>query len=111
MKPSEQRPDIGDLPTIVYLRVASSDPADQAAGIDRQQAAIARAAHRLGLTVAEEFVDLGCSGLTLDHPARRRLPDHIATRPVGYTRPRPDVGRRPHRLRRQPQHPRCIWTG
>lgn len=84
MSPSEQPSDTGDLPTIAYLRVASGDPADQAAGTDRQRAAIAQASHRLGLTVAEEFIDLGASGITLDRPALRRLLDHIATRPVGY---------------------------
>jgi len=84
MCPSEQSSDTGDLPTIAYLRVASSDPADQAAGIDRQRAAIARAAHRLGLTVTEEFIDLGASGVTVDRPALRRLLDHITNRPVGY---------------------------
>lgn len=53
-------------------------------GIDRQRAAIARAAQRLGLSVAEEFIDLGASGITLDRPALRRLLDHITTRSVGY---------------------------
>lgn len=42
MSPSEQPSDTGGLPTIAYLRVASGDPADQAAGIDRQRAAISR---------------------------------------------------------------------
>lgn len=84
MSPAEQPPDTGDLPTIAYLLVASSDSADQAAGTERQRAAIARAGHRLGLTVAEEFIDLGASGITLDGPALRRLLDHITTRPVGY---------------------------
>jgi DNA invertase Pin-like site-specific DNA recombinase len=84
MSPAEQPPDTGDLPTIAYLRVASSDPGDQTAGTERQRAAIARAAHRLGLTVAEEFIDLGASGMTLDRPALRRLLGHITTRPVGY---------------------------
>jgi site-specific DNA recombinase len=84
MCPSEQFSDTGDLPTIVYLRVASSDPGDQTAGIDRQRAAIARAAQRLGLTVAEEFIDLGASGMTLDRPALQRPLDHVRERQVGY---------------------------
>lgn len=84
MSPSEQSCETGDLPTIAYLRVASADPADQAAGIDRQRAAISRTARRLGLTVVEEFVDLGRSGMSLERPALRRLLHHIAARPVGY---------------------------
>jgi DNA invertase Pin-like site-specific DNA recombinase len=84
MSPSEHPSDTGDLPTVAYLRVASSDPADQAPGTERQRAAIARATHRLGLTVAEDFIDLGASGMTLNRPALRRLLDHISARPVGY---------------------------
>lgn len=84
MNRSDQPSDTGDLPTIAYLRVASNDPADQTASIDHQRAAITRAAQRLGLIVADEFVDLGVSGITLDRPALRRLLDHITIRPVGY---------------------------
>ncbi len=84
MSPFEQASDTGDLPTVAYIRVASGDPTDQTTGTDRQQAAIIAAARRLGLTVAEEFIDLGYSGRTPARPGLRRLLDHITTRQVGY---------------------------
>ncbi|NHN55864.1 recombinase family protein [Calidifontibacter sp. DB0510] len=73
-----------DLTAVAYLRVASPFPADQSAAVDRQRAAITRAADRLGLTVTEEFIDLGYSGMSRDRPGLLRLLDRAATGRVGY---------------------------
>lgn len=73
-----------DLPAVSYIRVASADPADAARGVERQRAQIALAAQRLGLRLAEEFVDIGYSGMGMDRPGLRRLLDHVAAQQVGY---------------------------
>lgn len=84
MSPTDQPSETGDLPVIAYIRVASGDPDDQALGVEHQRADISTAADRLGLTISQEYIDLGVSGRTLDRPALRRLLDDISTRQVGY---------------------------
>ncbi|MCL4545521.1 MAG: recombinase family protein [Chloroflexi bacterium] len=34
--------------------------------------------------MADEFIDVGYSGMSMDRPGLRRLLDHVATRQVGY---------------------------
>jgi site-specific DNA recombinase len=84
MSPTDQPSETGDLPVIAYIRVASADADDQTLSVERQRAEISAAADRLGLTISQEFIDLGTSGRTLDRPALRHLLDYITTRQVGY---------------------------
>ncbi len=84
MSPSDSTSETGNLPVICYIRVASTEPADQALGVERQRAEVTAAADRLGLTISEEFIDLGISGRTLDRPGLRSLLDYITTHRVGY---------------------------
>ena len=73
-----------DLPAVSYIRVASPDPADAATGVERHRAQIALAAQRLGLRLADEFVDIGYSGMSTDRPGLCRLLDYVAAHQVGY---------------------------
>jgi hypothetical protein len=57
-----------DLPAVSYNRVASGDPDDAARAVEWQRAQIAIAAQRLGLRLADEFVDVGYSGMSMDRP-------------------------------------------
>jgi hypothetical protein len=59
-------PSSTDLPAVSYIRVASADPDDAVSAVERQRAQIALAAQRLGLWLADEFVDAGCSGMSMD---------------------------------------------
>ena len=62
MSPTDQPSETGDLPVIAYIRVASADADDQTLSVERQRAEISAAADRLGLTISQEFIDLGTSG-------------------------------------------------
>lgn len=73
-----------DLPAVSYIRVASADPDEALRQVERQRTLIALAAQRLGLRMADEFIDVGCSGMSMDRPALRRLLDHVATHHIGY---------------------------
>jgi len=73
-----------DLLAVSYIRVASADSDDAAVPVERQRAQIALAAERLGLRLAEEFVDVGHSGMSMDRPGLRHLLDHVTHRQVGY---------------------------
>ena len=57
-----------DLPAVSYIRVATDDPDEAARQVERQRPHVARAANRLGLRMADEFVDVGYSGMSMDHP-------------------------------------------
>jgi DNA invertase Pin-like site-specific DNA recombinase len=72
-----------DLPAVSYIRFAITT--DEAAReVERQRAQIALAAQRLGLRMADEFVDVGYSGMSMDRPDLRRLLDHVAAHRVGF---------------------------
>lgn len=72
-----------DLPAVSYIRVAPTT--DEAARqVEHQRAQIALAAQRLRLRMADEFVDVGYSGMRMDRPDLRRLLDHVATHRVGF---------------------------
>ena len=73
-----------DLPAISYIRVGSTDPDEIAVEVERQRALIALAAERLDLRLADEFLDAGHSGMSLDRPGLRRLLDHVSAEHVGY---------------------------
>jgi DNA invertase Pin-like site-specific DNA recombinase len=73
-----------DLPAVSYIRVASTTSDEAAREVERQRAQIALAAGRLGLRMADEFVDIGHSGMSMDRPGLRRLLDHVTAHQVGY---------------------------
>lgn len=73
-----------DLPAVSYIRVAPTTTDETARQIERQRAQIALAAQRLGLRMADEFVDVGYSGMSMDRPDLRRLLDHVAAHRVGF---------------------------
>jgi DNA invertase Pin-like site-specific DNA recombinase len=73
-----------DLPAVSYIRVTFADPDEIAVEVERQRAQITLAAGRLGLRMADEFVDVGFSGMSMDRPGLRRLLDHVTTHQVGY---------------------------
>ncbi|MGH3320154.1 MAG: recombinase family protein [Streptosporangiaceae bacterium] len=73
-----------DLPAVSYIRVAPTTTDEAARQVQRQRAQIALAARRLGLRMADEFVDVGYSGMSMDRPDLRRLLDHVASHQVGY---------------------------
>ncbi len=73
-----------DLPAVSYIRVASSEVDDAARAAERQRAQIALAAEHMGLRMAEEFADVGYSGVSMDRPGLRRLLDHVTAQRVGY---------------------------
>ena len=80
----DQERSASDLPAVSYIRVASADSDDTARAVERQRAQIALAAERMGLRMAEEFTDVGYSGMSMDRPGLRRLLDHVNTHQVGY---------------------------
>jgi hypothetical protein len=56
-----------DLPAVSYIRVAPTTTTDEAEReVERQRTQIALAAQRLGLRMADEFVDVGYSGMSMD---------------------------------------------
>ncbi len=73
-----------DLPAVSYIRVAPTTTDEAARQVQRQRAQIALAAQRLRLRMADEFVDVGYSGTSMDRPDLRRLLDHVAAHQVGY---------------------------
>jgi DNA invertase Pin-like site-specific DNA recombinase len=73
-----------DLPAVSYIRVAPTTTDEAARQVEHQRAQIALAACRLGLRMADEFVDVGYSGMSMDRPDLRRLLDHLAAHQVGY---------------------------
>lgn len=73
-----------DLPAVSYIRVAPATTDETADDAKRQRAQIALAVDRLGLRMADEFIDVGYSGRSMDRPDLRRLLDHITTHQVGY---------------------------
>ena len=73
-----------DLPAVSYIRVAPSTTDEAAQQVERQRAQIALAARRLGLRTADEFVDTGYSGMSMDRPDLRRLLAHVAAHRAGF---------------------------
>ncbi len=73
-----------DLPAVSYIRVAPSTTDEAERQVEHQRAQIALAAQRLGLRMADEFVDVGYSGMSMDRPDLRRLLDHVAAQRVGF---------------------------
>jgi DNA invertase Pin-like site-specific DNA recombinase len=73
-----------DLPAVFYIRVAPTTTDEAARQVERQRAQIAHAADRLRLRMADEFVDIGYSGMSIDRPDLRRLLDHVAAHRVGF---------------------------
>ena len=73
-----------DLPAVSYVRVALSEVDDEARAVERQRAQIALAAERMGLRMAEEFSDVGYSGMSMDRPGLRRMLDYVTGQQVGY---------------------------
>ena len=73
-----------DLPAVSYIRVAPMTTDEAAREVERQRAQIALAADRLGLRMADEFVDVGYSGMSMDRPDLLRLLDHITAHRVGF---------------------------
>jgi len=71
-----------DFPAVSYIRAASIKADGAAVEVEHQRAQIALAADRLGLRMADEFVDVG--GVGMDRPALRRLLDHVGSHRVGY---------------------------
>lgn len=55
---------------VVYVRVASTDRADQEHGLTAQREACKREAKRLGAAIIEEFVDLGASASATERSPR-----------------------------------------
>jgi DNA invertase Pin-like site-specific DNA recombinase len=73
-----------DLPAVSYIRVAPTAADEAMREVEHQRAQIALAAQRLGLRMADEFVDVGYSGMSMDRPDLRRLLDHVAAHQAGY---------------------------
>jgi len=73
-----------DLPAVSYIRVAPTITDEAARQVERQRVQIALAADRLNLRMADEFVDVGYSGMSMDRPDLRRLLDHVAAHQVGF---------------------------
>jgi DNA invertase Pin-like site-specific DNA recombinase len=69
---------------VVYLRVASSDPADQEHALAVQREACEREAERLGAEIIDEFIDLGASGNNKSRGRLRRLLVAVRQRSVKY---------------------------
>jgi hypothetical protein len=57
-----------DLPAVSYVRVGPTDPDEAARQVERQRRQTTLAAGRLGLRMADEFVDAGYSGMSMDRP-------------------------------------------
>lgn len=88
-----------DLPALSYIRVAPTTTDEASREVQRQRAQIALAAQRLGLRMADEFVDVGYSGMSMDRPDLRRLLDHVTAHRVGYC-----VAATRDRLSEDPEH-------
>ena len=73
-----------DLPAVCYIRVAPTTTDEAARRVERQRAQITLAAQRLGLRMADDFVDVGYSGMSMDRPDLRCLLVHVATHQVGF---------------------------
>ena len=73
-----------DLPAVSYIRVAPTTTDEAVREVERQRAQIALAGQRLDLRMADEFVDVGYSGMSMDRPDLRRLLDHVAAHQVGF---------------------------
>ncbi len=73
-----------DLPAVSYIRVAPTTTDEAERQVERQQAQIVLAADRLRLRMADEFIDVGYSGMSIDRPGLRRLLDHVAVHRVGF---------------------------
>ncbi|TWE13062.1 recombinase family protein [Rudaeicoccus suwonensis] len=73
-----------DLPAVSYIRVAPTTTDQAAHEMECQRAQIALAADRLRLRMADEFVDVGYSGMSTDRPDLNRLLDHVTAYRVGY---------------------------
>jgi len=73
-----------DLPAVSYIRVAPTTTDEAARQVERQRAQIALAGQRLGLRMADEFMDVGYSGMSMDRPDLRRLLNHLAAHRVGF---------------------------
>lgn len=73
-----------DLPAVSYIRVAPTTTNEAAREVERQRTQIALAGQRLGLRMADEFVDAGYSGMSMDRPDLRRLLDHVTAHRVGF---------------------------
>jgi predicted site-specific integrase-resolvase len=69
---------------VMYLRVASSDPADQEHALSVQREACEREAERLGAVITEEFADLGASGNIKRRGGLRWLLVAVRQRSVKY---------------------------
>ena len=73
-----------DLPAVSYIRVAPTTTDEAAPQVEYQRAQITLAAQRLGLRMADEFVDVGYSGMSTDRPGLRRLLHHVTAHRVGF---------------------------
>jgi DNA invertase Pin-like site-specific DNA recombinase len=73
-----------DLPAVSYIRVAPATTDEAARQVENQRAQIALAADRLRLRMADEFVDVGYSGMSMDRPDLRRLLHYLAAHRVGF---------------------------
>ncbi len=73
-----------DRTAVMYLRVASSDRADQEHALAVQREACERAAERLGAVIIEEFIDLGASGNNKSRGGLHRLLVAVRQRSVKY---------------------------
>lgn len=73
-----------DLPAVSYIRVAPTTTDEAARQVEYQRAQITLAAQRLGLRMADEFVDVGYSGMSTDRPGLRRLLHHVTAHRVGF---------------------------
>lgn len=76
---------LSDLPAVCYIRAAPTTTDEAARQVERQHGQIAPAADRLGLLVADEFVDVGYLRMSMDRPDLRRLLDHVAADQTGAT--------------------------
>jgi DNA invertase Pin-like site-specific DNA recombinase len=69
---------------VTYLRVGSGVRADWQHDLAVQREACQRHAERLGVEIAEEFVDLGASGNDKGRGGLRRLLALVTRRPIEY---------------------------
>jgi site-specific DNA recombinase len=73
-----------DARAVTYLRVGSGVQADWQRDLAVQREACQRHAERLGVEIAEEFIDLGASGNRMNRPGLLGLLRRVAERPVRY---------------------------
>jgi DNA invertase Pin-like site-specific DNA recombinase len=69
---------------VTYLRVESEVRADWQHDLAMQREACRRHAERLGVEIAEEFIDVGASGNDKGHDGLRRLLALVTRRPIEY---------------------------